>query len=231
MVPTTRGRSQEAGRRKLRGAEPWLALTEAVLESTPSLPGARCLGRSELFDGETEADRDQAAAICRRCPAQKPCRDWRTATTNERTRPVGVLAGRCGGGVHGHDARQPEGGTLEDLRQPRGCPYARPVSEAIPRKGQLRPDARAPVSRILPTAEGEPLARWFWVPEWDLPEGAVHEALTLPFPACQLVVEADAVVKGQTASSSYKPAILDNGVRIMVPPHIGSGTRIIVDVY
>jgi elongation factor P len=46
-----------------------------------------------------------------------------------------------------------------------------------------------------------------------------------------MIVEADAVVKGQTASSSYKPAVLDNGVRIMVPPHIGSGTRIVVDVY
>lgn len=45
------------------------------------------------------------------------------------------------------------------------------------------------------------------------------------------IVEADAVVKGQTASSSYKPAVLDNGVRVMVPPHIGSGTRIIVDTY
>ncbi len=45
------------------------------------------------------------------------------------------------------------------------------------------------------------------------------------------VVEADAVVKGQTASSSFKPAILDNGVRVMVPPFIGAGTRIIVDVY
>lgn len=45
------------------------------------------------------------------------------------------------------------------------------------------------------------------------------------------IVEADAVVKGQTASSSYKPATLDNGVRVMVPPHIESGTRIIVDVY
>ena len=45
------------------------------------------------------------------------------------------------------------------------------------------------------------------------------------------IVEADAVIKGQTASSSYKPAVLDNGVRIMVPPHIESGTRIIVDVY
>jgi elongation factor P len=37
------------------------------------------------------------------------------------------------------------------------------------------------------------------------------------------------VVKGQTASSSYKPAVLDNGVRVMVPPHIGAGTRIVVD--
>ena len=45
------------------------------------------------------------------------------------------------------------------------------------------------------------------------------------------VVEADAVVKGQTASSSYKPAVLDNGVRVMVPPHITAGTRIVVDVY
>jgi len=45
------------------------------------------------------------------------------------------------------------------------------------------------------------------------------------------IVEADAVVKGQTASSSYKPAVLDNGVRVMVPPHIGAGTRIVVDVY
>ena len=39
------------------------------------------------------------------------------------------------------------------------------------------------------------------------------------------IVEADAVVKGQTASSSYKPAMLDNGVRVMVPPHISAGTQ------
>ena len=45
------------------------------------------------------------------------------------------------------------------------------------------------------------------------------------------IVEADAVVKGQTASSSFKPAVLDNGVKVMVPPHVSSGTRIIVDVY
>ena len=35
-------------------------------------------------------------------------------------------------------------------------------------------------------------------------------------------------MKGQTASSSYKPAMLSNGVRTMVPPHIGAGTRIVV---
>jgi len=51
------------------------------------------------------------------------------------------------------------------------------------------------------------------------------------FPDRPLIVEADPVVKGQTASSSYKPAILDNGVRVMVPPHITAGTRIVVDVY
>ncbi|HEX5536415.1 MAG TPA: elongation factor P [Sphingobium sp.] len=56
-------------------------------------------------------------------------------------------------------------------------------------------------------------------------------SVQLPEQVEATVVEADAVVKGQTASASYKPAILDNGVRVMVPPHITTGTRIIVDVY
>ena len=59
------------------------------------------------------------------------------------------------------------------------------------------------------------------------------EALSVSLPqkvTCK-VAETEPVVKGQTAANSYKPAILDNGVRIMVPPHIESGTRIIVDVY
>ena len=58
--------------------------------------------------------------------------------------------------------------------------------------------------------EGEPISV-------DLPDKVVFE-----------VVEADAVVKGQTASSSYKPAVLENGVRVLVPPHIEAGTRIVV---
>ena len=52
----------------------------------------------------------------------------------------------------------------------------------------------------------------------ELPETVVME-----------IVEAEPVVKGQTASSSYKPALLENGVRIMVPPHIDVGIRVIVN--
>jgi len=53
-------------------------------------------------------------------------------------------------------------------------------------------------------------------------------AVELPARVTLEIVEADPVVKGQTASSSYKPARLSNGARIMVPPHIGSGTRVVV---
>ncbi|MDB5725257.1 MAG: Elongation factor [Novosphingobium sp.] len=56
-------------------------------------------------------------------------------------------------------------------------------------------------------------------------------SVELPEQVEATIVDADAVVRGQTASSSFKPAMLDNGVRVMVPPHIESGTRIIVDVY
>ena len=42
------------------------------------------------------------------------------------------------------------------------------------------------------------------------------------------VVDTEPVVKGQTATSSFKPATLENGERVMVPPHIEAGTRIVV---
>jgi elongation factor P len=54
-------------------------------------------------------------------------------------------------------------------------------------------------------------------------------SVTLPETVIMEIVEADAVVKGQTASSSYKPAKLENGTRVMVPPHVGTGTRIVVN--
>jgi elongation factor P len=62
----------------------------------------------------------------------------------------------------------------------------------------------------IETFEGEPLSV-------DLPKLVTVRIET-----------ADPVVKGQTASSSYKPAILENGVKVLVPPHVESGTRIVV---
>ena len=53
--------------------------------------------------------------------------------------------------------------------------------------------------------------------------------ISLPDQVTLEVVEADPVVKGQTAASSYKPARLENGVRILVPPFIGAGERVVVD--
>lgn len=53
-------------------------------------------------------------------------------------------------------------------------------------------------------------------------------AVTLPPQVTLEIIEADPVVKGQTASSSYKPAKLSNGVKTMVPPFIEAGERIVV---
>jgi len=61
----------------------------------------------------------------------------------------------------------------------------------------------------------------------SLHEG-VPVAIELPPRVTFEIVEADPVVKGQTASSSYKPAVLSNGQRVMVPPHIQAGTRVVV---
>ena len=54
-------------------------------------------------------------------------------------------------------------------------------------------------------------------------------SVILPDSVVMEVVEADPVVKGQTAASSYKPAVLENGSRVLVPPHIERGTRIVVN--
>jgi elongation factor P len=53
-------------------------------------------------------------------------------------------------------------------------------------------------------------------------------AIELPQRVTLEVADTEPVTKGQTASSSYKPAKMSNGVRVMVPPHIGPGTRIVV---
>ncbi|MCI5046225.1 MAG: elongation factor P [Aquisalinus sp.] len=64
---------------------------------------------------------------------------------------------------------------------------------------------------VVESHEGRPLTI-------QLPEHVVLE-----------VVETEPTVKGQTASSSYKPAIMDNGLRVMVPPFMTTGERIIVN--
>ncbi len=60
------------------------------------------------------------------------------------------------------------------------------------------------------TFEGEPLG-------FKLPDRIIME-----------IVEAEPVIKGQTATTSYKPAILENGEKVMVPPHIEVGTKVVV---
>ncbi len=61
---------------------------------------------------------------------------------------------------------------------------------------------------------------------------SMHEgtpvAIQLPPRATLEVVETEPAIKSQTAASSYKPAVLSNGVRTMVPPFVTTGTRIVV---
>jgi elongation factor P len=63
--------------------------------------------------------------------------------------------------------------------------------------------------------------------EVDLVEGD-PVGISLPQTVVLEVVEADPVVKGQTAASSYKPALLSNGVKTSVPPFVETGERIVV---
>jgi len=76
--------------------------------------------------------------------------------------------------------------------------------------GDAAPFLQDQMNLIVDLVEGEPVAI-------HLPPTVVLE-----------VVEADPVVKGQTASSSYKPAKLSNGVKTNVPPFIEAGERIVV---
>ena len=59
--------------------------------------------------------------------------------------------------------------------------------------------------------------------------GEVALSVSIPQKVICKVAETEPVVKGQTAANSYKPAILDNGVRIMIPPFVGEGEDIVVN--
>lgn len=84
---------------------------------------------------------------------------------------------------------------------------------AVPREllGRQAAFLKEGASVVVASHEGRPLSV-------RIPETAVFE-----------VVEAAPVIKGQTAAASFKPAVLDNGVRIMVPPHIETGTMVVVN--
>jgi len=53
-------------------------------------------------------------------------------------------------------------------------------------------------------------------------------SVIMPDNCIEEIIEADAVIKGQTVSSSFKPAVLKNGVKVMVPAHIEVGAKIVV---
>jgi len=62
---------------------------------------------------------------------------------------------------------------------------------------------------------------------------SLHEGtpvgVELPKSVVLAVTEAEAVVRGQTASSSYKSAVVEGGIKVMVPPHIGVGTKLVIN--
>lgn len=62
----------------------------------------------------------------------------------------------------------------------------------------------------------------------EMAEGEIIEA-KVPTQVTLEITEAEAVVKGQTAAGSNKPAILENGVRVMVPTFVGAGDKVIVN--
>jgi len=53
-------------------------------------------------------------------------------------------------------------------------------------------------------------------------------SIELPETVVATVVETEPVVKGQTATASYKPAILDNGLRVMVPPFVNTEDKLVI---
>ena len=90
--------------------------------------------------------------------------------------------------------------------------------EQITLNGQIIGEERVPYLQegmlvMVESFEGDPIGI-------ELP---AHVTLT--------VIEADAVVKGQTAASSAKPALLENGIRTSVPPHIETGNQIVVSTH
>ncbi|MBI2236188.1 MAG: elongation factor P [Magnetospirillum sp.] len=82
---------------------------------------------------------------------------------------------------------------------------------------------------LLNDVVGEPAAflQDGMVVEVDFVEGS-PVSVSLPEKVVMTLVEADPVVKGQTAASSYKPGKLENGLKILIPPFVAAGEKIVV---
>ena len=101
--------------------------------------------------------------------------------------------------------------------------------------GEVDPGSRSPdtIHFLIETAEGVVVGDMAAYLQEDMEcQVAVYQdvpvSIELPQRVTLEIVETEPVTKGQTASSSYKPAVLSNGVRTAVPPFIGIGTRIVV---
>ena len=89
-------------------SEMWAGILDA-LGAAPELPGARCIGKWQLFDATVEPGgpgsaaaaelaehREAALRLCAQCPALRPCREWYDSL-KPRHRPQGVTAGLLNG--------------------------------------------------------------------------------------------------------------------------------------
>jgi hypothetical protein len=70
----------------------WVPLLESVLRQSPSLPGALCRGRAEVFDADDDDEVAEAVELCQMCPELQRCQSW--ADTLPANSVHGVVAGR-----------------------------------------------------------------------------------------------------------------------------------------
>lgn len=96
-----------------------LADLVGTLRTVPALPGARCRGRADEFDGDDGPDGERtrrAAALCARCPALTACAEW--AARQPENSLEGVIAGRLfTHAAHRSLRRRPNGVAVEPITE------------------------------------------------------------------------------------------------------------------
>lgn len=79
------------------------------------------------------------------------------------------------------------------------------------RRGVLYPARLPEFHRVPPPAHLEHAVRWFWIPEWSLPDGVESHQHILPFPACNLVVEPEGISAVGPATRSAERVLRGRG--------------------